>query len=458
MSQKPKVVIVGGGFVGTKIAQDLDKDFNVVVLDKKKVFFNNIAALRPVVQPEFVARLFVPLDRALKNGKFVQAEVEEVRERDLLVRGLDKPVTFDYCVIATGSVYNFPGKVPWWAGTHAVRRLYNAANQKLVASQRIAIIGAGAVGLELAGEIKFAYPDKEVTVFHRGPYPLSSSKIGEKMGKYILTRLGKLGIKVNCNECIAVNDDEKNNNAFLDATRDNNKPDESAEDNVKTSDLAEAFSEKFLSAGERVLKSDSGKEFPVDCVFYCTGAHYACSAYEGNFQMTKGGRCITNDRLQAILKETGKPCDRVFVAGDCNGGTDIEGFGDPATLTFGYAHHPVVAKNIRAMNKGQSNTMAEFNSPDSIVCASLGPKQGFIAKGNKLGSKIDSQLFGPACLQDWIVKKVKSEDLFTNNMYKVLKRKEKPPKVSLLRGGKKGNMKSASVQPVADKYKNNDGF
>ena len=83
MSQKPKVVIVGGGFVGTKIAQDLDKDFNVVVLDKKKVFFNNIAALRPVVQPEFVARLFVPLDRALKNGKFVQAEVEEVRERDL---------------------------------------------------------------------------------------------------------------------------------------------------------------------------------------------------------------------------------------------------------------------------------------------------------------------------------------------------------------------------------------
>ena len=109
MSSKPKVVIVGGGFVGTTIAKDLDKDFNVVVLDKKKVFFNNIAALRPIVQPEFVDRLFVPLDRVLKNGKCVQAEVEQVRENDLIVRGMDKPVTFDYCVIATGSIYNFPG-------------------------------------------------------------------------------------------------------------------------------------------------------------------------------------------------------------------------------------------------------------------------------------------------------------------------------------------------------------
>ena len=93
---KPKIVIVGGGLTGCNLAQQLDNVADVVVLEKKKTYYNNVGSLRAVVYPEFVNNLFVPYKNALKHGKFVQAEVEEVRENEIKIRGLDTPMKFDY--------------------------------------------------------------------------------------------------------------------------------------------------------------------------------------------------------------------------------------------------------------------------------------------------------------------------------------------------------------------------
>ena len=110
------------------------------MFEKKKTYYNNIGSLRAVVYPDFVNNLFIPYNNLLKNGKFVQAEVEEVSETAVKIRGLDKPVTFDYCIITVGSVYNFPGRVPWWIGNFACKKMFIECHAKLCNANRVTIV------------------------------------------------------------------------------------------------------------------------------------------------------------------------------------------------------------------------------------------------------------------------------------------------------------------------------
>ena len=45
-----RVVIVGGGYAGVKVAMAL-KDYNVVLIDAKDSFVHNVANVRAVVNP-----------------------------------------------------------------------------------------------------------------------------------------------------------------------------------------------------------------------------------------------------------------------------------------------------------------------------------------------------------------------------------------------------------------------
>jgi pyruvate/2-oxoglutarate dehydrogenase complex dihydrolipoamide dehydrogenase (E3) component len=69
----------------------------------------------------------------------------------------------DYLVLATGSSYPFPAKVEERHVASARRRVHEA-HEALLAAERVLIVGAGPSGLELAGEIKSFYPEKQVTI------------------------------------------------------------------------------------------------------------------------------------------------------------------------------------------------------------------------------------------------------------------------------------------------------
>src|SRR6266567_1427597 len=69
---KPTVVVVGGGYGGTAVAKALDETSNVVLVEPKDAFTHNIAALRALVDPSWLPRIFLPYDGLLTHGRVVR--------------------------------------------------------------------------------------------------------------------------------------------------------------------------------------------------------------------------------------------------------------------------------------------------------------------------------------------------------------------------------------------------
>lgn len=72
-------------------------------------------------------------------------------------------VTADYVVLATGSTHRYPAKIDVPDSARGKDRL-RGTHQALAAAGDVLLLGAGPVGLEFAGEIKAAWPDKRVTL------------------------------------------------------------------------------------------------------------------------------------------------------------------------------------------------------------------------------------------------------------------------------------------------------
>src|ERR1700677_1236938 len=107
--RQPTVVIVGGGYGGTAVPKALDETANVVLVEPKDAFMHNVAALRALVDPTWLPRIFMPYDGLLTHGRVVRDRAARV-EPDLVVTASGEEIPADYVVLATGSSYAFPAK------------------------------------------------------------------------------------------------------------------------------------------------------------------------------------------------------------------------------------------------------------------------------------------------------------------------------------------------------------
>jgi NADH dehydrogenase FAD-containing subunit len=164
--QRPNVVVLGGGYGGIRVAKPLDAVADVTLVDPTDAFLHNVAAWRALVAPEWIERIFFPYDRLLARGRFVRDRAVAVAGRRVTL-GSGDVLEPDYLVLATGSAYPFPAKTaaPDLADAQTALR---AAHAALAGADRVLIVGAGPAGLELAGEIRAAFPAKHVTVADRG--------------------------------------------------------------------------------------------------------------------------------------------------------------------------------------------------------------------------------------------------------------------------------------------------
>jgi apoptosis-inducing factor 2 len=172
---RPSVVVLGGGYGGINVAKELDEVAEVSLVDPAEAFFHNIAALRALADPRWLDRVLLPYRQLLSSGRFVRDRaVSVVGRRVRLASG--EVLQPDYLVLATGSRYTFPAKTGE-RDVARVRAWYRAAHEALSSAERALILGAGPVGLELAGEIKASFPGTQVTVadvaddIMAGPYP-----------------------------------------------------------------------------------------------------------------------------------------------------------------------------------------------------------------------------------------------------------------------------------------------
>jgi NADH dehydrogenase FAD-containing subunit len=171
---QPTVVVIGGGYGGITAAKALDDVARVLLVERKDAFVHNIGALRALVDPTWLPRIFFPYERLLQNGRVVRGRAARVDgKRVALASGVE--LVADFVVLATGSAYPFPAKSDV-DDTGAAHDKFLATHGALAAARRVLLVGAGPVGMELAGEITAAWPDKRVTVVDaaddilNGPY------------------------------------------------------------------------------------------------------------------------------------------------------------------------------------------------------------------------------------------------------------------------------------------------
>jgi NADH dehydrogenase FAD-containing subunit len=159
---RPTVVVVGGGYGGIAVAKALDETSNVVLVEPKDAFMHNIAALRALVDPSWLPKIYFPYDGLLANGRVVRDRAALV-DPHRVVTANGEQIDADYVVLATGSSYPFPAKTDLVDTNHAQEQV-RETHRALASADRVLLVGAGPVGIELAGEIRHAWPDKSIVL------------------------------------------------------------------------------------------------------------------------------------------------------------------------------------------------------------------------------------------------------------------------------------------------------
>lgn len=193
------IVIIGGGYAGTMLARLLDPWAKVTLIEKRDRFVHNVAAIRAVVDPSLLPSIMLPYDKLLKNGTFRQAAATGLGEGTITLSD-GSMLSADYVVVATGSTYALPFKPADNATAHFAAAS-KAAHAALSQARRVAIIGGGAVGIELAGEIAAGMQGKEITLYAASQNLLPG--FNPKLAAALARQLGAMGVTLCLGQAVA---------------------------------------------------------------------------------------------------------------------------------------------------------------------------------------------------------------------------------------------------------------
>jgi apoptosis-inducing factor 2 len=323
---RPQIAVIGGGYAGIAVAKGLDDVADVTLVDPSEAFVHNVAALRAVAQPEWLDKMFFRHENLLANGTFLcdRAVAVEGRKVTLESGGELEP---DYLVLATGSTYPFPAKSDEPL-VDAARAKYRTAQDALEKADRVLIVGAGPVGLELAGEIKHVSPDKGVILVDTAP-DILAGPFDQALRDELRSQVEKLGIELRTGTALSA----------LPAT----EPGTAAPVSVTTA---------------------SGDTLTADVWFRCFGVTPQTGYLRGALadQVDAAGFVRVDDQLRVAGGEN------VFALGDASNA-------DRKTAGAAATEAAVLVQNLRAQITGEGETATYAASPPAIVLP-LGPTGG----------------------------------------------------------------------------------
>lgn len=183
-----EVVVLGGGFVGTVVAAQLQghKGVHVTVIDKKTYFEYIPSSVRVVVDPVHKKTIQVDYKKFLGDkAHFINATAIRVEPRHVVLQS-ESIISFDFLVIGTGSSYVLPDKALKMDNVilaHTADDTYHAYD-KLNSARNVVVIGGGTTGVEVAAEILSEFPQKHVTIVHSGSTLLGSISKSSKASIY----------------------------------------------------------------------------------------------------------------------------------------------------------------------------------------------------------------------------------------------------------------------------------
>lgn len=176
MADKPKVVIIGGGFGGLQAAKELSNEaVEVTLIDRK-----NHHTFQPLLYQVATAvlspgEIASPIRRILHKSKNVKVILGEAVGFDLKKRSIkladESEIGFDYLIVAAGARHSYFGNDEWETfapGLKTVEDALEIRRRVLLAFElaereayltgvrkhlNFVVVGAGATGVEMAGAI-----------------------------------------------------------------------------------------------------------------------------------------------------------------------------------------------------------------------------------------------------------------------------------------------------------------
>ncbi len=268
-------------------------------------------------------------------------------------------VDADYVVLATGSTYAYPARPrPGRRTSAGALADLQATHDELALATRVLVLGAGPVGLELAGEIRDVWPDKGIVVVGRGAELLPGylPEIREDLRRQLVA----LDIELRLGTRLVA----------LPTTPDG----------------------RF---GAFVVATDTGEELGADVWFTSFGSQVNTGWLRGSpaVTLTDDGRVPVDEHLRVLGQ------DRVYALGDI---TDLP---DPKMATWAQTQAPVVIENITCQLEGRAPDTMHAPASGLRILLPLGTRGGVGQLPGPTGPP------APAPLQTVIDRK--GADLFT---------------------------------------------
>ena len=201
MSGAPRrrLTIVGGGYAGSMLAQKMDKRADVTVIEAKRRWLHNAATLRALARPDLLDDILYDYDGLLDNGRVVHGRVERIEGRDAVLDDGTR-IEGDMLVCATGSSYASPFKVDGDDVDAWLSRARDIAAD-VAKAKRVVIVGGGPSGIELAGELAIAQPEKDITLV--GADDRLASGYPARLHRRLARQFADLDVKLRLGEEIA---------------------------------------------------------------------------------------------------------------------------------------------------------------------------------------------------------------------------------------------------------------
>jgi apoptosis-inducing factor 2 len=354
-SNAKTVIVVGGGIAGTAVAKNLDGIAHVTLVTPLNFMQHKYGLLRANVVPGWEQAACVPLDHLLVNGKILQGTVTSVTDGSVTLED-GTVLTGDYIILAHGAGAGIlPSSAP--PGVVNASDFQNLLMQKqncIRDSNSIAVIGAGPVGLELAGEIRALYPNKSITVVQSPSQILSNTSppLIEKFITKVHARLTEMNINVLLNTKVT---------------------------NLPTIPHSDGFLTDL-----KTLQLSNGQTLETDLTVVCIGSKAVTP-------LLHSSRYDEFNRIKVDLQFQVEGMDRVYCIGDASNIPETK---------LGYLaeqHGNLLAENIKKLLAGKSPTPYSPASKEEYgtMLLPLGPDRGAAALGKTvLGDGMTSRLKG----------------------------------------------------------------
>lgn len=212
VGQPRDVVVVGGSFAGLqlvrRLSETLPTGYRAVLVEPNSHINFVFNFPRYSVATGHEAKAFIPHDglarsapdgvylriRDAADGISVPASDAGGNNNNLLHLTSGRTLPYAYLVLATGAAQPFPARVRSTDKQAACAEL-RAMQARVAAAASVAVVGAGAVGVEVAADVKAFHPAKRVVLVHSRRDRLLP-RFGPRLHAHVLAALERMGVEV----------------------------------------------------------------------------------------------------------------------------------------------------------------------------------------------------------------------------------------------------------------------